>query len=900
MDFQTLARNLLPFLKPLLQTTSGGSVVSGAPSPHGLNSPHHTGTLANSQAPQFLLLDGSRDLAGNLGVNAGVTIDGVDLSAHAADPSAHHSPVTLATPSGLSLAGQQLSLADSVAGDGLTISGKVLAVGVGDGLSIAANFVSLTTPGTLTVSSSNNAASNHTHTITSASNPGAAASLLASDASGYLQLTRLGLGVAPTVPIQARATTEQLRLDYDVSNYAAFTVGSGGNLTVAPTGDFVFDPAGNDVLPNTGYDLNLGSLTKKYLTLHAAELWVETLVAQNTLATIGGRILVGPTTTLIEDVNSLSLAIKVKHNQMSSGDRVYLEANGSVEFMAITSGPSVVAGGYQYSVTRNLDGSGINNWYAGDAVFNTGQAGDGFIDLYSVQGVSAGSSAGPTIVGNVRNSSTYNDWTEHWAIGNLNGLYGYGTDTYGVGLGKFGAGSENYVTFDATNGVRFFEGSTVQAQLSGATWTLGSVSGGEYVKITSSAIELYGNAVKTIDLRSNGDVYLGNSGGARLYYDESANTLDFLNSGGTSMISMDGVNEYLEVGLPRAVRISEYGVYVDTDQGKLMVGPAFATSGAYGEIYGGLGSSGQYHGYYQIPAKTGSDAGYYNQLDILAGGHTGANLSSAVTFRLFSQADGTEYFDWLLATSSLMRLTDAGMLLLGDTVNTGMTTGLTINQGAADDEVLARKSSDVAHGMTAISETDTYGYDSKHSATEGGLKLVGLSEGTVGLSLFGLYTNDDTTRSTAAVGGVQVDSRKKSGTTTGSPGANANLFVVRSNGNARFLVDQEGDIHMDATSNINAWDEWDDMKLLTGLRASLLPEGHILRERFAHWLDYAKPVLEKTGVVTYNDHLDKRPFMSIKGMLMLIIDAMRQMSHRMDMQEKAMLEAGIKFPRLEP
>ena len=36
------------------------------------------------------MLDGSRPLAGSLAVDAGVTIDGVDISAHAADINAHH------------------------------------------------------------------------------------------------------------------------------------------------------------------------------------------------------------------------------------------------------------------------------------------------------------------------------------------------------------------------------------------------------------------------------------------------------------------------------------------------------------------------------------------------------------------------------------------------------------------------------------------------------------------------------------------------------------------------------------------------------------------------------------------------------------------------------------------
>jgi len=66
--------------------TSGGG---GAPSPHGLDSSHHTGTLVDSQAPQFLKTDGTRALTGNLGVSVGVTIDGVDISELSSDYQGH-------------------------------------------------------------------------------------------------------------------------------------------------------------------------------------------------------------------------------------------------------------------------------------------------------------------------------------------------------------------------------------------------------------------------------------------------------------------------------------------------------------------------------------------------------------------------------------------------------------------------------------------------------------------------------------------------------------------------------------------------------------------------------------------------------------------------------------------
>ena len=155
------------------------------------------------------------------------------------------------------------------------------------------------------------------------------------------------------------------------------------------------------------------------------------------MATIGGRILVAPTTLLTADLTAGATSIIVKHNNLASGDRVYLEANGDVEFLAITNNGSG-AGPYTYTVTRNLDGTGANAWAAGDAILNTGQTGNGFIDLYSVRGVKAGTEIGPTIVGNVRNSATYNDWSPRWAIGNLNGLYGYSGSTYGSVFGHAG------------------------------------------------------------------------------------------------------------------------------------------------------------------------------------------------------------------------------------------------------------------------------------------------------------------------------------------------------------------------------------------------------------------------------------------------------------------------------
>jgi len=395
-----------------------------------------------------------------------------------------------------------------------------------------------------------------------------------------------------------------LQLSANLGFLGARSITSDGanNLTLAPGGDLVLDPAGNDVLPATNYDINLGMISKKYLSIHAAELWVQTLVAQDVVATIGGRVIVGPTTVLeadlaifgtnllingdfetagaggadvfsswgesagdgtivdettivhigshaakltsgaasntyiyqdrtvtagktyrllfvargdgtnagryqvydvtngatISDITSTGVTgaayasvsytfvapagcanvriilycpavnaaysyfdyvrmceseISVKHNEMAVGDIIQMEADGKVEFMKVLAGPTGASAPYTYGVQRNLDGTGSNDWYAGDAIVNTGTIGDGIIDLYSVDGITGGG-AGPTIVGWVRNSTIYNDMTERWAIGNLNGLYGVGAnDVYGVGMGQYASGKAN-ILIDATSGIQ--------------------------------------------------------------------------------------------------------------------------------------------------------------------------------------------------------------------------------------------------------------------------------------------------------------------------------------------------------------------------------------------------------------------------------------------------------------
>ncbi len=76
---------------------------------------------------------------------------------------------------------------------------------------------------------------------------------------------------------------------------------------------------------------------------------------------------------------------------------------------------------------------------------------------------------------------------------------------------------------------------------------------------------------------------------------------------------------------------------------------------------------------------------------------------------------------------------------INETSNAKMTTGLTINQGAADDEIFALKSSDVSHPFTSIAESDTFCEVLKNGGDQGGLKIRGFSDSDwygIGLQAF--------------------------------------------------------------------------------------------------------------------------------------------------------------------
>jgi hypothetical protein len=229
-------------------------------------------------------------LAGNLAVNAGVTIDGVDLSAHVANANAHHAAVTVQDAS-LAISGQALRIADAHAGAGLVMSGGIASVntaaaqGTGitsdvvavvpsstgglelsasgvkvktptnSGLVVDALGVALGTPGTLSATSTNTVSgSQQTHAITSTDNAKTTpATLLKGSAAGDLTVRYL-TGDKVTTPL-VNTASGGLRLDPangvttndgNLSFVGARQIDTDtGSLTLSPAQTLVLSPDDN-------------------------------------------------------------------------------------------------------------------------------------------------------------------------------------------------------------------------------------------------------------------------------------------------------------------------------------------------------------------------------------------------------------------------------------------------------------------------------------------------------------------------------------------------------------------------------------------------------------------------------------------------------------------------------
>jgi hypothetical protein len=227
------------------------------------------------------------------------------------------------------------------------------------------------------------------------------------------------------------------------------------------------------------------------------------------------------------------------------------------------------------------------------------------------------------------------------------------------------------------------------------------------------------------------------------------------------------------------------------------------------------------------------------------------------------------------------------IICINETENGEQTVGITINQGSNDDEIMSLKSSEVAHGITNITETDTWFYAQKLSGGDGGANLVGLvDDATSAISVTGISISDDTTKTTSARGVVEARAYKKDGAGITSPGSNANLFVILSSSQAQFIFDEEGSAH--ANVEWTTFDEHDDVSILENLERSMLAWHDPIKAQFAGMLQERHRELESLGIVTFDRDNPGRAMLNLTRLSMLLTGAVRQVAGRVERLEQAL------------
>ena len=194
--------------------------------------------------------------------------------------------------------------------------------------------------------------------------------------------------------------------------------------------------------------------------------------------------------------------------------------------------------------------------------------------------------------------------------------------------------------------------------------------------------------------------------------------------------------------------------------------------------------------------------------------------------------------------------TDAGKLFINETADGDITTGISINQGAADNDIMSFKSSDVDHPMTGVAETDTYGQFAKVIGASGGLKISGYSDlGYFATSIrayAGAAPNEVHTAS--GLGIINLDTFMTDGSTgTTAPSGNDNLLAVTTTGaSAKFIIDADGDIFYDGSAA--AYDGEDDISLLRAVQKSVAPDK-VVSQEFDKFLNANEDDLVALGIL---------------------------------------------------
>ena len=212
-------------------------------------------------------------------------------------------------------------------------------------------------------------------------------------------------------------------------------------------------------------------------------------------------------------------------------------------------------------------------------------------------------------------------------------------------------------------------------------------------------------------------------------------------------------------------------------------------------------------------------------------------LNDSVKLTLGTGGDADIYYDGTnlvieprVVGSGNTVINDVGILFLNETANANMTTGITINQGAEGDQILAFKSSDVTTGLTTATvqgdvETDDFFTVHKKHSTLGGVHFNIMAEELADPFMVEVYGGAPPTTDISSTGApIQFYvAEHDQANALQDMAANSNAFAVGeiTAGGSRtvrlLLKADDGELHLGNTTLV-ALDEEDDRQIVRAMQ----------------------------------------------------------------------------------
>lgn len=178
-------------------------------------------------------------------------------------------------------------------------------------------------------------------------------------------------------------------------------------------------------------------------------------------------------------------------------------------------------------------------------------------------------------------------------------------------------------------------------------------------------------------------------------------------------------------------------------------------------------------------------------------GESGLHSMSAGKHYFYTNPSATQ--DSAVVNQLRMVITETGKISTGGEISPDCDPGgITLRLSGSSYKAITFKHNGVAHGMTALQETDSAARIAVASTTFGGLDFWGLTESSQAYAVFfsGAAGTEDVNTTAGANAPVIFRGGKKSGTTWTNIGDTGNLYIFRNTGTNKTIVKGNGDMYI--------------------------------------------------------------------------------------------------------